>query len=140
MALFRQKQWLLIAALLLCAGCGGPTLYQVKGTVVYKDDEDVAVLAGGLVHFQPEDPEVKVSVRGEIQPDGSFQMSTVHPGDGVPPGKYRVMLSPPSFRGHRDDPRPILMDGRFQDFETSGLKITVEGSITDYVITVDKPR
>lgn len=129
-----------MAALLGAAGCGGPTLYQVKGTVVYKDDEDVAVLARGLVLFEPVDANVKVSVRGEIQPDGSFQMSTYHPGDGVIPGKYRVMLTPPSFRGRRDDPRPVLLDDRFQDFETSGLKITVEGPITDYVITVDKPQ
>jgi hypothetical protein len=107
---------------------------------VYKDGSDVAVLARGLVVFEPAEPEMaKVSSRGEIQKDGSFQMSTYSEGDGVYPGKYRVIVTPPPFfRKNRDDVRPRLIDERFQDFETSGLEATVNGSMTDYTITVQK--
>ncbi len=131
--------WLL-STLWVCAGCGGQTLYPVQGTVVYKDDSDVSVLAKGLVIFDPVDQEVKVSARGEIQPDGSFQMSTTHAGDGVLPGKYRVMVAPPIFQGGRNKPRPQLLDPDFEDFATSGLQITVTEPVSDFVITVAKPR
>ena len=135
-----RKFWFLAATLVGSLGCGGQTLYQVKGTVAYKDEADVSVLANGLVLFDPVDAEVKVSARGEIKPDGSFRMSTFREGDGVMPGKYRVMLSPPAFRGKRNEVRPELFDPRFEDFETSGLDITVTGPVINYVITVDKPR
>jgi hypothetical protein len=135
-----RKLWFLAAALLGIVGCGGPTLYQVQGTVIYKDDSDVSVLANGLVIFDPVDSEVKASARGEIKPDGSFRMSTFHEGDGVLPGEYRVMLSAPVFRGGRNEPRPQLLDPDLEGFATSGLRITVDKSIFDYVITVAKPH
>ena len=49
----RPKLWFLATALIGIVGCGGPTLYQVQGTVAYKDDSDVSVLANGLVIFDP---------------------------------------------------------------------------------------
>ena len=122
-------------------GCGGRGLCQVKGQVVYKDGSDVSVLARGLVVFDPAEAEMpKVNSRGEIQKDGSFQMSTYSEGDGVHPGKYRVMVTqPPFLRKNRDDVRPRLIDERYQDFETSGLEATVTGPMTDYTVTVQKP-
>jgi hypothetical protein len=135
-----RKLWVLAVVLVGSLGCGGQTLYQVKGAVAYKDESDVAVLANGLVLFDPVDTEVKVSARGEIQPDGSFRMSTFREGDGVIPGKYRVMLAPPAFRGKRNEVRPELLDPSVQDFETSGLTITVTEPVTDYVLSVQKPR
>ena len=67
-------------------------------------------------------------------------MSTYKEGDGVVPGKYRVMLTPPRPFVRRDElPPPPLLDASFQDFETSGLEITVTGAMDDYTITVRKP-
>ncbi len=124
-----------------CSGCGSKGMHQVKGTVVYADGSDATVLARGLVVFDPIDLEVtKQSAQGEIQADGSFQMSSVKQGDGVVPGKYRVMVQPPSFFGGREKPRPQLLDPMYQDFETSGIEIDVDAAKSNYVITVRKPQ
>jgi hypothetical protein len=141
---YARRFWLLFVGLILqsaTVGCGGRGLCQVKGQVVFKDGSDVSVLARGLVAFYPAEPDMpKVSSRGEIQKDGSFQMSTYSEGDGVHPGKYRVMVTPPPFlRKNRDDVRPRLIDERYSDFETSGLEATVTGPMTDYTVTVQKP-
>jgi hypothetical protein len=121
-------------------GCGRG-LYPVKGQVVYKDGSDVSVLAKGKVLFSPANPDMeRISPRGEIQPDGTFQMSTYASGDGVKPGKYRVMVTQPIFfPKSRGEQRPVLLDERFASFDTSGLEITVTGPIDDYTITVEKP-
>jgi hypothetical protein len=81
----------LVVSFVTCMmGCGGKNLFPVKGTVVYKDGADASVLAGGRVIFQPADPEMpNVSPRGQIQKDGSFQMTTPTEGDGVHPGTTR---------------------------------------------------
>jgi hypothetical protein len=137
------RRWSTLAGFLFVvgmAGCGSG-LYQVKGQLAYKDGSDASVLAGGKVLFDPADPEMeKVSARGEIQPDGSFEMSTYQKGDGVKPGKYYVMVAPPPFFGkRRDQEPPRLLDERFQSFDTSGLDLTVTGPIDDYTVTVQKP-
>ena len=122
------------------AGCGSG-LYQVKGRVVYKDGSDASVLAGGKVLFDPADATTeKTSARGEIQQDGSFEMSTYQSGDGVKPGKYRVMVAPPPFFAkRRGQERPRLLDERLRSFETSELEITVTEHLYDYTVPVRKP-
>jgi len=120
--------------LLQAAGCGGRGLYHVSGQVVYKDGSDPSVLARCLVVFDPADAEgPKSSARGEVQPDGSFQMSTFTEGDGVYAGKYRVMVSVP-----RHSRRLGLLNERYENFATSGLEITVTGAVSDYKVTVEK--
>jgi hypothetical protein len=130
---------LLGLVLLTCAlGCSGQGHYQVRGQVVFEDDSDVAPLAGGLVVFDPADPAIaKKGARGQIKADGSFVMSTTTEGDGVLPGKYRVMVAPPTVIPKRNTPTPPpVLDERFQKFETSGLEITVPGD--DYTLKVRK--
>ncbi len=127
------------ALFLLALGCGR-SLYPVKGQVVYKDGSDVSVLAKGKVLFSPAEPNMeKISPRGEIQSDGSFEMSTDTSGDGVRPGKYHVIVTPPPYFGSSRQQRPALLDERFGSFATSGLDITVTGPKDDYTITVEKP-
>jgi hypothetical protein len=124
------------------AGCGGKATYPVHGEIAYKDGSDVAPLAGGQIVFEPADPDQpKVSARGFIKPDGTFEMSTYREGDGVPPGKYRVMVAPPPFfpGRKRDLEPPVLFNERYRDFATSGLEIAVTGPITDYKIIVQRP-
>jgi hypothetical protein len=131
------------AVFILCLslpGCGHKEMHQVKGTIVFADGSDPAVLARGLVLFDPVDLEVsKSSARGEIQADGTFRMSTATTGDGVAPGKYRVMINPPRIVVDRDKTPPQVVNERFRSFETSGLEITVDQDKSDYVITVAKP-
>ena len=73
-----------VALLVACVGCGGRS--QVHGKVVFSDGSP---LTYGTVNFTNNDTLCK----GEIQEDGSFKMRTFKPGDGVPPGTYKVYLT-----------------------------------------------
>lgn len=73
-----------IASVLLIGGCGGNV--KVKGTVKFANGEP---LPGGVVNFT----DGQNNYRGEIQTDGTFEMRTFKPGDGIPKGTYQVFLS-----------------------------------------------
>ncbi len=79
---------------LMVTGCGSdaPDLVEVTGKAIHNQQPLVA----GSIWFHP-DPSNEV--QGEpsscvLQMDGSFTMRTYPYGDGVPPGKYKVTLSP----------------------------------------------
>jgi hypothetical protein len=80
--------------------------------------------------------------RGEIQADGSYQLSTYRPGDGAPPGTYRVLVAPKSDPNAVDrPPQPPPFDPRYAEFNTSGLEFEVKpGGPTDFPITVQKKK
>ena len=69
----------------LIAGCSNKV--KIHGTVVFDDDE--SPLTVGTVLLQSN----TYSAKGDIQADGSFQISSVKKNDGVPPGVYRVTVT-----------------------------------------------
>jgi hypothetical protein len=119
--------------LLAAAGCG-PRLYPVRGTVTYPDGQPVTE---GLVVFESDGAAKPVTARGDIQADGRYQLGTFRPGDGVPPGKYRVLVAPKSDPNAVDRaPKPPPFDPRYASFQTSGLAVEVAGGRADYPIQV----
>jgi hypothetical protein len=94
-----MRAWIrgaVFAALLLTGlGCGGgdrPKLVPVTGKVVRNGQP---VLPGNVVFH----PEPGLSYNGDrpscqLQTGGTFTMLTYPHGEGVPPGKYKVTLSP----------------------------------------------
>jgi len=125
----------IVALVLAGAGGCGSKMYPVQGRVVYKDGRP---FPGGQVIFEPEDQEAKFSVRGDIQPDGSFRMGTRKDDDGVPAGRYRaVVIPPPSPNPDERRPAQPLIHPRFQSFDTSGLRYTVPGD-QDLAIVVEQ--
>src|SRR5262245_14330401 len=129
---------LLVAlALTLLGGCGSRR-YPVVGKVVFKDGTP---LPGGLVVLSPLDSDNHTGAQGYIQPDGTFELGTESPGDGVFPGRYQVLVKPPAQGKGEDDPQSSLpmIDPRFTRFETSGLEIEVKPSRNDFPITVERP-
>jgi len=125
----------LVALLLLCvAGCG--RYYPVHGTVTYADGTPVTE---GLVVFERQEGGTAITARGEIQPDGSYRLSTAKPGDGVPPGKYRVLVAPKTDLNDVDKPRPAPFDPSYTEFNTSGLEFEVKPDATEFPIRVTKP-
>src|SRR5262249_55033737 len=95
-AICRDRALVLVALFLSCsflAGCDrGHKMYRVKGHVFYKDG---SVPTGGaaLVGFVPgknSTNEIRKGACGPINPDGSFEMYTRKPYDGVFPGEYNV--------------------------------------------------
>jgi hypothetical protein len=123
-----------VALVLLAAlGCGR-RLYPVRGKVTYPDGRPVTE---GLVVFESEGAEKPVMARGDIQADGSYQLSTFKPGDGVPAGTYHVLVAPKFDANAVDKPaKPPPFDPRYADFKTSGLKVEVTAGTTDYPLQV----
>jgi hypothetical protein len=75
-----------------CWGCGSgsavpPTLIPVKGKVTYKGQP----VTKGVVRFEPDGGFGRMAT-GQLQSDGTFELSTLKPGDGVVPGVHRVTL------------------------------------------------
>jgi hypothetical protein len=75
------------------AGCGNkPKLVAVTGKVTHGGKS----VTGGSVWFHPAggDQGKQERMSGQLQLDGTFTARTFPHGDGIPPGKYRVTLSP----------------------------------------------
>ena len=131
MAVVMAAGWLMNVA-----GCAEskPTLYPVTVTVVYPDKKPVP---GAQVVLRSE--EHKTTSRGATSDDGTCQLTTVEPNDGVSPGPHLVMIAEPPLMGDPDVPStgPQIAD-RFASFSTSGLEAVVkdDGSENAFTFTV----
>jgi hypothetical protein len=101
------------------SGCGSETLFPVSGKVTYKDGKPVTA---GLVIFEPVGQ--KISARGEIQDDGSFQLGTHRDNDGALEGDYKVLIAPPPLpeEGRR---RRSPIHPKYRNLESTPLRFTV---------------
>ncbi len=115
------------------AGCGGSVGPAVKGTVTYADGTPVTV---GEVQFVGE----RFSAVGPINPDGTYTMGSMRPGDGVPAGTYKVSLGG-ELQGSTYENKPPLIDSKYFNASTSGLVCEVEeGKAKEFPITVEKAQ
>jgi hypothetical protein len=128
----------LLPALLLlpgAAGCG-KGLYPVHGKVTFEDGKP---FTNGMVVFESAEGPKPVTARGDLQSDGSYQLSTNKPGDGVPAGKYRVLVSPRVDISADAPERNLPVDRRYTEFATSGLQFEVKPGPNDFPIQVSRP-
>jgi len=121
--------------LVMLAGCSSG-LSSVHGKVTFQDGTPLTL---GHVMFQPMDKDNVFAPRADIKSaDGHFEMSTSKPGDGAPPGKYRVAVQPYSpFPGEKVTPAAAF-DPRYSDYETSGLEFEVKPGRNEFNITITK--
>lgn len=116
-----------LGGLATLSGCGGnPTpTYPAGGHVRFSDGTP---LDEGWVEFEPLAGDSPVSARGQIQPDGSFQLSTFEPGDGAVAGEHRavvvILLSEAAALNPAAHPRRIAP--RFSDYDQSGLRFQIQ--------------
>jgi hypothetical protein len=139
----RRRSLALVAGLSagLCS-CGGAspgqlTLHQASGQVLFQGKAlpDVQVL------FRPAnlDKDAPATVpMGRTDSEGKFHLATFVPGesrpsDGAPAGEYLVAISTPArsdsidfTRKEATKPVPDLIQRRFADPKTSGLKATIK--------------
>jgi hypothetical protein len=95
-ALMIRTSCLVLAVAL--AGCsGGAATSSVAGVVTL----DGKPLVGASVQFVPQG--TGRDATGETDKNGEFAMSTFKPRDGVVPGTYKVIISPPTGTA---DPTP----------------------------------
>ena len=123
----------LLLCLLTClsvTGCGKNK--RLTGTVTFSDGTPAK---SGTVLFRQDN----FIAKGEIQPDGSYKMSSEREKDGIPPGFYQVYVSnifkpPPS--GVMAMPAS-LVDPKFENPDTSGLTCIIPAPGNKYDIVLE---
>ena len=114
------------AVAMLAAGCSGSNFEsQVSGTVTLDDQP----IGPGVVFFAPLEGKTNPA-RGNIQPDGSYELLTSR-DVGLPPGKYKIglqIVEIPADRapGQRDmRPAKSRIPDKYSDTTASGLEYDV---------------
>jgi hypothetical protein len=121
----------------LATGCGGKNHHTVRGKVVFA--EDGTPLNGGWVYFERTEGDPAHSADSPIEPDGTFELRTAQPKDGVPVGKYRVLVKPQERPRPSGQRLPPIIHPKFERFETSGIERVVEAKTNEFEIKVSKP-
>jgi hypothetical protein len=107
----------------------------VQGKVTYNDGKPVTE---GLVVFESSEGPASTA-RGEIHADGSFELGTHKPGDGVVAGKYRVLVAPRTDPNAIDKPQQQApFDRRYSEFATSGLEFEVKPGSNEFPIRLTR--
>lgn len=116
------------------AGCNQtPAVVPVSGKVLYNGEP----LPCGFVMFQPEQGQ---AAQGEIQPDGSFQLSTYGPNDGAVPGHHKVSVRSFSNQkagadgGDAGAPGRLLIPQQYTRFGMSGLSADITPGSTEPIV------
>jgi hypothetical protein len=133
MATLRRFSLLLLVVSSL-SGCSSGQV-AISGLVVYEDEAPVEegtvcaeLVEGGLFMAQ-----------GNIK-NGAFSMGTSKPGDGVKPGKYKIMIQCRALGDSElaEGKKPAI-DGKYGSYETSGLTLDVTGARNDVKFVVSRP-
>lgn len=117
---------LALVLVFLISGCGSkfPETASVKGTVSYGGKP----VGNGTILFTPEGK--GNAATGEIQADGTFQLTTFQRNDGAVVGAYKVsmFINPPGVPGNPGQefaggkpPIPV----KYNSPTTSDLKVTI---------------
>ena len=107
------------------AGCGGG-LYPVRGTVTLDDgtprDQGAGRLRAGRRRPAGHRP------RRDPARTGRYELSTDKPGDGVPPGKYKVLINPLDLSDVPDEQKNLPVRREVPEAsQTSGLECRGQG-------------
>jgi hypothetical protein len=131
-----SNRYVLIVLLLIISAVGcGASMQPVRGKVTLPDGKPAA---GSQVVFESDQQGKKVSARGDVRDDGSYELSTIKPGDGVPPGKYKVQVNPPPMV-NAEGPYTSPFNAKYSSFQTSGLEFEVKsGQRNEFPIQVTK--
>jgi hypothetical protein len=133
----RPRWWvaaLAVGLTLSVSGCG-PGMHPVRGTVSL---ENGTPLTRGLVIFERVDGGPPLTARGNIQPDGRYELSTERPGDGAPAGRYKVAINPLDTSDVPDEQKKLPFDLKYLNLKTSGLEFEVKPGVNEYLIKLDK--
>jgi hypothetical protein len=92
---------------------------------------------------------MQLSTIGEIQPDGTYTLTTYSSGDGAPAGKYVVTITgameadtrsyEEASAGKGTPPKPLI-DQKYSNRDTSGLTAEVTSGKNNIDFVVDPPQ
>ncbi|PQO28803.1 hypothetical protein [Blastopirellula marina] len=113
-------------------GCETPVAtHPVTGKVVLANGSPAQ---GGIIKFRTTSEEGEmVKASGQIQPDGTFQLSTFEDGDGALAGEHEVILFSPALGDGGGATAPEF-PSKYRKYETSELKFDVKPGKNDFVI------
>jgi hypothetical protein len=120
---------------ILGCGSGNARVYPAGGRVVFRGGKP---LPGGWVSFRS--VATGAMSRGEIQPDGTFELTTRKPGDGAVEGRHQVLVVVPPARAYSGPGAPAPLppiDAKFTGFDTSGLEFTVTTNPSESRFTIE---
>ncbi|MEN6405319.1 MAG: hypothetical protein ABFC77_02495 [Thermoguttaceae bacterium] len=123
---------LTIAICLTTTGCGRSdhaSTVSVTGKVTFNGKP----LQSGSVMFVPDTGR---PAEGEIQSDGTFQLTTYAKNDGAAIGHHRVAITctgPSKDTSGEASPGPSLIPEKYGDYKTSGLEVTVKDKNEPFV-------
>ena len=115
----------LFAAIAVGCGDGRPQRVPVSGKVLI----DGAPLTRGALRFNPAEGRVAT---GAIGADGTFELMTYEPGDGVVTGTHAVTVH--ASEELNDGSVRWFVPKKYHHAATSGLSQTIEGPTNDVVI------
>jgi hypothetical protein len=129
---------LVFMALVTLPGCSGGKMRPVHGKVHFPDGTP---LDQGKVQLNAVDG-LHGASSGPLGKDGSFEMTSLKKGDGVPIGMYRVSIvgAAEAPKGDTAGPPKYLIDPRYVDSALSGITFEVTADGENFLdITVQKP-
>lgn len=121
---------------ILCTGCSSQLqTYEVKGKVEFENGRPVVV---GTVECLS--VEHNINARGDIQPDGTFSLTTFQPDDGAVEGDHKCvviqMVIGENISGHRPSTVGVVAP-KYASYQTSGLSFDVSpDAANEIVLTV----
>lgn len=123
---------LLATALLLICGCSGKV--PLTGKVTFADDD--SPLTTGMVCFA----QGSFLARGNLNSDGTYQVSSTGTNDGLPKGKYKVYLVGAELvrsSGGNSTYTP-LVDRKYESAATTDIECDVDGSTKQFDFKVER--
>ena len=114
------------------SGCGGQGFVPAGGKVTF---EDGSPLSKGGIAFSTD----TFMADASIKPDGTYTLSSLKPGDGLPPGTYKVTIG--ASEVNDKEQTTYLVDPLFADTATTPLTAEVtKGGKNQFDFTVTKPK
>jgi hypothetical protein len=124
---------LVFTTLLICICVGCTRNIRLGGQVTYSDDG--SPLTTGIVCFETD----TYTARGNLQPDGTYTLTSVTKNDGLPAGFYRVsVLNAIKGFGEDDAANIPLIDPKYSSGDTSGIVFQVTPSSNRFDFTVER--
>ena len=123
---------------LAITGCGSDNV-PLEGKVTFADDG--SPLTCGTVLFD----NGTILARGPIESDGTYTVGLEREGDGILPGTYQVSIVDaakeiPSGSDYVPPSYEKLIHEKYFSKETSGLEVSVDSSMQQFDIEVDRPE
>lgn len=127
------RELLLFFTAIFASGCGGDGLAQVSGVVTLPDG---STKEGVFVSFS--DPDKQRGASGVTDAAGKYQLTTNTPGDGAPPGTYRIAVTQPGPADSSQLEGPRLFPKRYESAQSSGLSFEVKPGKNSFDIQLTK--